>query len=226
MAVRAELAKLMTLPSLWTTAVLTWAVTLLLRLVELPGSVLVHTQAGLLVFGVLAAVQEHDRGGQIGATLLAMPRRLPLAVAKATALLLVTVPVAVLVAVTAGEPGGAGYLVLATAAGSGFGMVLRNGVGAAGAVLGTYLVAVPLIRALLPGASTAHPPGETGARPPGETGARPPGETEARPPGETEARLPDAAGWLPNAPDFDLAAVIWAVAALTVAAVIFHRRDA
>ena len=54
-AVRAEIGKLLTLPSLWITASLTLAVTLLLRVLGLPGSVLAHTQAGLLVFGVLAA---------------------------------------------------------------------------------------------------------------------------------------------------------------------------
>jgi hypothetical protein len=158
-AVRAEFAKLLTLPSLWTTTLLTWAVTLLLRLVELPGSILVHTQAGFLVLGVLAAAQEHDRGNQIQATLLAMPRRLPLAAAKTVALLLATAPIAALVAVTAGEPGGTGYLVLATAAASGLGMLLRHGVGAAGAALGVYLVAVPLLGVHLPAGATPWLPG-------------------------------------------------------------------
>ncbi|BBH71568.1 hypothetical protein ACTI_82530 [Actinoplanes sp. OR16] len=186
---RAEITKLLTLPSVWTTVSLSWAVTLLLRLVDLPGSVLVHTQAGFLVLGVLAAVQEHDRGGQIRATLLAMPRRLPLALAKAVALTLVVAPAAVFVAMTAGEAvdvGGAGYLVLAAVAGWGVGMLLRNGVGAAGTVLGGYLVGVPLVR----------------------------------------ARLPDVAGWLPEAPLFSPAAVVWALVAFGVAAVVFRLRDA
>ncbi|MEU4692567.1 hypothetical protein [Actinoplanes sp. NPDC023714] len=183
---RAEAGKLLTLPSLWTTALLTWAVTALLRLVELPGSVLVHTQAGFLVLGVLAAVQEHDRGGQIRATLLAMPRRLPLILSKVVVLVLFTVPIAGLVAVTAGEPGGAGYLVLVTLAASGIGVVVRNGVGAAGTALGAYLVAVPLV----------------------------------------SAALPDGAFWLPDAPRFEPAAVMWTLTALGIAVVVFRFRDA
>ena len=183
---RAEFGKLLTLPSLWTAALLTWAVTLLLRLVELLGSVLVPTQAGFLVLGVLAAAQEHDRGGQIRATLLAMPRRLPVVLSKAASLGLFTVPIAGLVAVTAAEPSGAGYLVLATLAASGIGMVVRHAVGAAGTALGAYLVAVPLVR----------------------------------------ARLPDAASWLPEAPRFELAAVMWTLGALGIAAVAFRFRDA
>lgn len=146
-AVRAELVKLVTLPSLWTTAGLTWAVTLLLRAVGLPGSVLFHTQAGLLVFGVLAAAHEYQGGGQIRATLLAMPRRAPLAVAKTVALAMVAAPVAGAVAITAGEASAVPRVTLSMLVAAAVGGIVRQAVGGVGIVLTAYLVVAPLLEA-------------------------------------------------------------------------------
>ncbi|WP_229071148.1 hypothetical protein [Actinoplanes sp. DH11] len=204
--IRAEVAKLGTLPSVWITLTLTWAVTLLLRLAELPGSVLVHTQAGFLVLGVLAATQEHDRGRQIHATLLAMPRRATLTMAKALALLALTVPFAAVTAATAGAPGAAGYLTFATLAACGAGLILRHGVVAAGVVLTAYLIVVPLVRARLPDVAAVLPAGPvTGAG--GENGQPAGGEVTA---------------WIA---DVDPASAAWALVALGGAAMTLRYLD-
>jgi hypothetical protein len=149
-AVRAEIGKLVTLPSLWLTAALTWVVTLLLRAVELPGSVLAHTRAGLLVLGVLAAAHEYQGAGQIRTTLLAMPRRWRLATAKAVALTVVTAPVAGAVAVTAGEASATGVAAMSTLVAAGVAGIVREAVAAAGIVLSAYLIGVPLLEARFP----------------------------------------------------------------------------
>jgi ABC-2 type transport system permease protein len=154
-AVRAELAKLLTLPPIRTTAALTWAATALLAWVTRDGlTPLRYTQAGFLVLGVLAAGQEHQAGGQIRATLLAMPRRGRLAAAKAVALLVPVAPLAVLVAATstlpAGEPGrlpaAAAHLALAALLAAAVDSLIRQTVPAVGLLLIVYLIAGPVLR--------------------------------------------------------------------------------
>ncbi|MBG0562654.1 hypothetical protein [Actinoplanes aureus] len=149
-AVRAEIGKLVTLPSLWITASLTLAVTLLLRVLGLPGSVLLHTQAGLLVFGVLATAHEYQGGGQIRTTLLATPRRLALAAAKTVALTLVALPVAGAAAVLAGEVPATPRVTLSMLVAAGVGGIVRQAVAAVGIVLTAYLIVVPLLAARVP----------------------------------------------------------------------------
>ncbi|MEU4420105.1 hypothetical protein AB0F81_05735 [Actinoplanes sp. NPDC024001] len=149
-ALRAEIGKLLTLPSLWITALLTLAVTLLLRALDLPGSVLVHTQAGLLVFGVLAATHEYQGGGQIRTTLLALPRRLPLAMNKALALTIVAAPLAATTALLGGDTSAALPLTASMLLAAGIGGLLRQAVAGVGVVLTAYLIACPLLRARWP----------------------------------------------------------------------------
>lgn len=190
-AVRAEIGKLVTLPSLWITAGLTLAVTLLLRALGLPGSVVVHTQAGLLVFGVLAAAHEYQGGGQIRSTLLAMPRRFALAAAKAVALAVVAVPVAGMVALLAGDASAILPLTSSTLLAAAVGGLLRQALAAVGVVLTAYLIAGPLLRARFPGSGPWLP----------------------------DTALHDPAGGLPGL-------LGWTVAALGLAAIALHRRDA
>nr|WP_221374629.1 hypothetical protein [Actinoplanes polyasparticus] len=156
-AVHAELRKLGTLPSLRWAALLTLAATALLALAAhraAPGTdpirtALRWTQAGFLVFGVLAATHEYESGGQIRATLLAVPRRLGLAAAKAIALVAV---VAVLAA-----PAGTPYLVSVALAGAGLGGILRNTVAAVAAGLTLYLVICPVILSRFPSSAAWLP---------------------------------------------------------------------
>jgi len=110
---RAELRKLLTLPSLRLTALLTWAGTALLAYANVSTASadglapLGYTQAGFLVLGVLATASEYQAGGQIRTTLLAMPRRLPLHAAKTLTLAAVTLPVAAATAATSTLPAAA-----------------------------------------------------------------------------------------------------------------------
>ncbi|MFF0151767.1 hypothetical protein [Micromonospora sp. NPDC005203] len=210
--VRAELRKLLTLPSLRRTALLTWAATVLLTYAyasaESSGeplgddaalAPLGYTQAGFLVLGVLAATSEYQEGDQIRATLLAMPRRLPLQAAKALALAALTLPVATATAATSTLPGGeaaripaaAAYLTLTTLLAAAVATVVRRAVPAAIALLGLYFVAGPLLRAGDP-ASAAY--------------------------------LPDTAALDPS--HGAAATIAWTFAALTLAALTFRRRDA
>ncbi|MGC4747971.1 hypothetical protein ACLQ28_20290 [Micromonospora sp. DT201] len=210
-AARAELRKLLTLPSLRLTALLTWTANLVLTYAdsaaESPGEPLGdnaalvplgYAQAGFLVLGVLAAASEYEEGGQIRTTLLAMPRRLPLQAAKALALAALTLPLAAATAITSTLPAGgatwtpaaAGYLTLTTLFGAAVASVVRRAVSAVILLLGLYFIAGPLLRAW--SASSA-------------------------------AYLPDTAALDPSrgAP----ATIIWTLSALTLAAFTFHRRD-
>ncbi|MEU8088889.1 hypothetical protein AB0B57_35390 [Micromonospora sp. NPDC049101] len=211
-AVRAELRKLLTLPSLRRTVLLTWAANLLLtsayasaesRGEPLGDNValapLGYTQAGFLVLGVLAATSEYEEGDQIRATLLAMPRRLPLLGAKALALAALTLPVAAATAATstlpadgaAWTPVATAYLTLTTLLAAAVASVVRRAVPAAILLLGLYFVAGPLLRAG-PNASAAYLP-DTAALDPSRGGA---------------------------------ATVAWTLCALTLAAAAFRCRDA
>ncbi|MEE6257695.1 hypothetical protein [Plantactinospora sonchi] len=212
-AVRAELRKLLTLPSLRLTALLTWAGTLLLgyayRHAESRGepvgggdsalAPLGYAQAGFLVLGVLAAASEYQAGGQIRSTLLAMPRRWPLHAAKAVTLALVTLPVAAATAATstlsAGgfgwTPAATGYLTLTTLLGAAVATLVRRAVPAVVLLFALYFVAGPLLR----------------------------------------ARYDASAGYLPDTAALDpsggaTATIVWTLAALALAALGFHRRDA
>ncbi|MFI5841816.1 hypothetical protein ACIA8K_19105 [Catenuloplanes sp. NPDC051500] len=146
---RAELLKLVSLPSLAWTAGLTLAATGLLRWAvgEAGALPLTYTQAGFLIFGVLAVSSEHDGGGQIRTTLLAMPRRLPLLGAKAVTLALAVLPVAVVTALTSGVGGRViGYLVATTLLAGAVTMLLRHPVPAVLSLLLVYYVASPLLQ--------------------------------------------------------------------------------
>jgi hypothetical protein len=210
-AARAELRKLLTLPSLRLTALLTCAASLFLVYVfaaaESRGEPLGdravapigYAQAGFLVLGVLAAASEHQAGGQLRSTLLAMPRRLPLYAAKALTLAAVTIPVAALIAVAsalpAGEPGrapaAAAYLTLTTLLAAAVAGVVRRAVPAVALLLSLYFVAGPLLR----------------------------NRSEA-----IAAYLPDTAALDPARGA--AATIAWTTSALAVAALAFHRRDA
>ncbi|MEU8328719.1 hypothetical protein [Micromonospora sp. NPDC048839] len=209
--VRAELRKLLTLPSLRRTALLTWAATVLLtyayasaeasgeKLGDAALAPLGYTQAGFLVLGLLAATSEYQEGDQIRATLLAMPRRLPLQAAKALALAALTLPVATATAATstlpAGEaariPAAAAYLTLTTLLAAAVATVVRRAVPATIALLGLYFIAGPLLRAGSP-ASAPY--------------------------------LPDTAALDPS--HGAAATIAWTFSALTLAALTFRRRDA
>ncbi|MEU4473664.1 hypothetical protein [Micromonospora sp. NPDC023888] len=210
--VRAELRKLLTLPSLRRTALLTWAATALLTYAYASAEAhgeplgddtalapLGYTQAGFLVLGVLAATSEYQDGDQIRATLLAMPRRLPLQAAKALALAALTLPVAAATAATSTLPAGGvawtpvatAYLTLTALLAAAVASAVRRALPAAIALLGLYFVAGPLLRA---GSSASA------------------------------AYLPDTAALDPS--HGAAATIAWTLSALTLAALIFRRRDA
>lgn len=209
---RAELRKLLTLPSLRLTAVLTWTATVLLayayasaesRGARLGENValapLGYTQAGFLVLGVLASASEHQAGGQIRTTLLATPRRLTLSMTKTLTLAAVTLPVAAAIAVTSTLPAGGSawtpaattYLTLTTLLAAAVAGIVRRAVPAVLLLLGLYFVAGPLVRNRS-GASAAY--------------------------------LPDTAALDPSRGT--AATVIWTLCALTISAAVFWRRDA
>jgi hypothetical protein len=209
---RAELRKLLSLPSLRLTALLTWTATLLLTFAyasaesrgqplgdDIALAPLGYTQAGFLVLGVLAAASEHQAGGQIRTTLLAMPRRLPLQAAKAVTLATVTLPVAAVTAATstlpAGEatrtPAAATYLMLTTLLAAATAGLLRHTVPAVILLLSLYFIAGPLLRT----------------------------RSDA-----IAAYLPDTAALNPSRGA--TATIIWTLCALTLAALTFHHRDA
>jgi hypothetical protein len=194
---RAETRKLLTLPSLRLTALLTWAGTGLLAYASADALVpLSYTQAGFLVLGVLATTSEHQAGDQIRTTLLAMPRRARLCAAKAGTLAAVTLPVAVVIAVTstapAGEAGRApaatGYLICTTLLGAAVGVLVRRAVPAILPLLVLYFIAGPLLRTRF------------------------------------AAYLPDTAVLDPSRGA--TATITWTLAALTLAFLAFRRRDA
>ena len=209
---RAELRKLLTLPSMWVTALATWSAGALLgwlyAVAEAGGQPLGddralgplgYAQAGFVVLGVLAAASEYQAGDQIRTTLVAMPRRLPLQAVKALTLTVVTLPLAAVTAATstvpAGEPGrapvAAACLTLTALLSAAVGCCLRRAETALVVLLVLYFVAGPLLR----------------------------------------ARDGSIAAWLPDTAVQDpsrgaVAAVAWTAAAVTVAAVTFVRRDA
>ncbi|WP_433795060.1 hypothetical protein [Actinoplanes sp. CA-252034] len=176
-AARAEVVKLATLPSLALTVALTWAVTALVRLADPARGVVPYAQVGVLILGVLAAGHEYQGGGQIRATLLAVPRRPLLVVAKIVALVPVGGLAVLGAALLAGEAGATGGLLVDLLLAAGVGTIMRHPVGATAVVLTAYEMVVPLVR----------------------------------------AHLPEVA--LPPAP-------VWAAAVVTIAAVIFCRREA
>ncbi|MEU4555378.1 hypothetical protein [Micromonospora violae] len=209
--VRAELCKLLTLPSLRLTALLTVAANLLLTYAyataESRGeplgddaalAPLGYSQAGFLVLGVLAAASEYQEGGQLRTTLLAMPRRLPLQGAKALALAALTLPVAAATAATSTVPAdgvgwvpaATGYLTLTTLLGAAVAGVVRHAVPAVVLLLGLYFIAGPLLRAKL---------------------------------SSSAAYLPDTAALDPSGGA--AATITWTLAALMLAALTFHVRD-
>jgi ABC-2 type transport system permease protein len=143
----AELRKLLTLPALGHTVLLTLAATGLLRYAS--GSAVGYVQAGFLVLGVLAVASEHQGGGQIRTTLLAMPHRLRLYAAKTVALAAVTTPVAITAAAV--DLPAAAYLVSTTLLGFAAATLIRRAVPAVLAVLGAYFTASPLLRGRWPG---------------------------------------------------------------------------
>ena len=157
--VRAELRKLLTLPSLRLTVLLTVLADLLLVSVSAPDPLL-YAQAGFLVLGVLATASEHQGGEQIRTTLLAMPRRLPLLAAKLVTLAAVTAPVA---AVTGRSAGATAYLILTTLLAAAVAGLLRRAEAAAILLLVVYFVACPLLRAASDTLATCLP--DTGAAP-------------------------------------------------------------
>jgi ABC-2 type transport system permease protein len=127
---RAELRRLLTLPSLRWTVALTLAGTALLAWADAPP--VRYTQAGFLVLGVLAA--EHP-----ATALLAVPQRLRLFAGQVVTLGAVTVPVAFAGTATA-------YLTLATLFGFAVGRIVRQALPALLMVFGTHLIAAPLLR--------------------------------------------------------------------------------
>jgi ABC-2 type transport system permease protein len=208
---RAEGRKLLTLPSLRLTALLTWIGTLMLAYAyaaaESRGkplgndaglAPLGYTQTGFLVLGVLAAASEHQAGAQIRTTLLAMPRRLPLYAAKAVTLAAVTLPLAAATAVTSTVPAGdaaqtpaaTAYLMLTTLLAAAVASLVRRAVPAMVLLLSLYFIAGPLLRTR--------------------------SDTIA-------AYLPDTAALDPSR---GATTIIWTLSALALAALAFHRRDA
>jgi ABC-2 type transport system permease protein len=209
---RAELRKVLTLPSLRLTALLTWVASVLLAYTyaaaESRGEPLAdnaalaplgYTQAGFLVLGVLAAASEHQAGGQIRTTLLAMPRRLPLQAAKAVTLAAVTLPVAIATAAASALPAGdaawipaaTAYLTLTTLLAAAVAGLVRHAMPAVMLLLSLYFIVSPLLR----------------------------------------ARSEHVAAYLPDTAALDpargvAATIAWTVVALALAGLAFHRRDA
>lgn len=141
---RAELLKLVSLPALALTVGLTWGLTVLLALVAGGADPIPYVRAGFLVLGVLAASSEYE-GGQLRTTLLGVPRRARLQLAKALALALVAAPAAVVTVLVAGT-GDVAYLVLITLLAAGVTTVLRHAVAGVVVVLGYYYVLGPFVR--------------------------------------------------------------------------------
>jgi ABC-2 type transport system permease protein len=139
---RAELIKLVTLPALPLTVLLTWAVTAALALLPDAGPIR-YARAGFVVLGVLAAASEYD-GGQLRTSLLCTPRRLRLLAVKMLVLGLATVPVAVVTVLVAG--GGAPLRLVSTVLlAAAVATVLRSAVAAVAVLLGYLYLLVPFV---------------------------------------------------------------------------------
>ena len=135
----AELRKLVTLPSLRLTAAFTLGATALLASIDVEP--IAYTQTGFLVLGALAATESQTT------TLLAMPRRLHLHAAKAVAVVAITLPLAAVASVPANEPAiAATYLALTTVLAFAAGTMIRNALATVLALLGTHVIAGPLLR--------------------------------------------------------------------------------
>ncbi|MGK5682768.1 hypothetical protein [Actinoplanes sp. URMC 104] len=154
--VRAEVLKLLTLPALRWTIALTWAATALLAFAahrttphaDPITTALRWTQAGYLVFGVLTATQEYEPGGQIRATLLAMPHRWRLTFAKTAATALVTLPLA-----APAGPSTAAYLIGVVLVGAAAGSLSRSPIAGVASAVTLYLLVCPIVRAGAPSVS-------------------------------------------------------------------------
>ena len=159
-ATRAELIKLVTLPALSLTVVLTWAVTaaLVLALDAGPESIR-YARAGFVVLGALAAASEYD-DGQLRTSLVCSPRRLELLAVKALVLGLAATAVAVVTVLIAGAgdvliagagdiliagAGDVAELVLTVLLAAAVATVLRGAVPAVAVILGYYYVLGPFV---------------------------------------------------------------------------------
>ena len=141
---RAELIKLVTLPALALTVLLTWAVTAVLAFALDAGPESIrYARAGFVVLGVLAAASEYD-GGQLRTSLVCTPRRLELFAVKAVVLVLATTPLAVVTVLIAGA-GDIAALVLTVLLAAAVATVLRGAVPAVAVVLGYYYVLGPFV---------------------------------------------------------------------------------
>ncbi|WP_305783315.1 hypothetical protein [Symbioplanes lichenis] len=136
-AVRAETGRLLTLPAVWLTAAVTLVAAGLLRELD-------HTQAGLLVLGTLAGTTE------VRTTLLAVPRRGTAATARAVAVTLAATPVSAGAALLADRAGAAAYLVMTALLATGVSSLIRHPAASAGLLTGWYMIAGPVLRALVP----------------------------------------------------------------------------
>lgn len=182
-AIKAELSKLCSLPITWFTLGGTFIVNLILAhafsnaglqgltsiqsTLEIGLTSVSYSQAGLMIFGILAVCSEYN-GGQIRTTLTAMPRRGVQIFAALFALTVVLIPAAFVVSSSgvlltqilvgdAGAPivwvnlvsamlGASAYLTLTALIGAAIGVVLRRMLPALAIMLGYYYIAGPLIR--------------------------------------------------------------------------------
>lgn len=184
---RAELNKLVTLPGTWFTLMASFILNLLLTAaftsVGLQGAAgtqsilntglasMGYLQAAFIILGILAACSEYT-GGQIRATLTAIPwRGLQLSM-KHLALTIITVPIAFIIAssgvlytfirmrdtaagfdietMIAALLGATGYLTLTTLLSAAVGAIVRRTTPALVVLLGYYFVVSPLARNYLP----------------------------------------------------------------------------
>ncbi|MBU2668902.1 hypothetical protein KOI35_35870 [Actinoplanes bogorensis] len=128
------------------------------------------TQAGFLVLGALAVTHEYEAGGQIRATLLAVPRRGRVLSGKGVAVfaaaLIAAAPIVVAAAMAGGDLGTTAgtsvpgtsldpgrlasltaYLVGVTLIAAATGTLVRNSLSAVAVLLTAFLVVAPLVRA-------------------------------------------------------------------------------
>ncbi|MGI2295713.1 ABC transporter permease [Paenibacillus sp. GXUN7292] len=182
-ALKAELSKLGSLPITWFTLGGTFIVNLVLAYafakaglqgltslqstLEIGLASVSYSQAGLMIFGILAVCSEYT-GGQIRTTLTAMPRRGIQIFAALLALTVVFIPASFVISASgilltqslygsAAAPivwgdlvsamlGVSGYLTLTALISAATGIVLRRMLPAVAVMLGYYFIAGPLIR--------------------------------------------------------------------------------